>query len=356
MVQRATLFILLSIVLAGCFRYVVPTSELQKKAAPKGESTFDYLGPEQFTSQENEIRNRLLSLAQERSGLGSASGDNAYRLGARDVLDFTVFGLPELTTVLEVSPEGMLRVPVVPEEIAVSGITIYEARDIIADRLKRFVRNPQVNLSLKSYESQRVAVTGAVAKPGMYPLKRRASTLAEMLAEAGGRTEKAGNRIIVVPAGKGTGPEKAAQKGVEVDYEELLGTGGQPPLSLALVGGDTIIVPEAGTYEVDGEVDTPGSHKITGRTSVLSAIAASGGFTFAAKLDEVEVIRDLGGGKRALLVLNLERQGTSGLQDIRVRDGDLIRVPTASGRHFQRQVVEGINAIFRGVGVQGRMN
>ena len=297
-----------------------------------------------------------MTLIDSRKDLAGASGDSAYRVGARDVFELSVYGLPELTNTIEVSPSGSVRIPLVEGETFVAGLTVHEAREAIAARLRRYVKAPQVTLNLKTYESQRVAVTGAVAKPGMYPLKRRATTLAEMLAEAGGRTDKAGNRIIVVPAAYAKDASLERSKGVEVDYEELLGTTGNAPVSLALVGGDTVVVPEAGTYEVDGEVDTPGSRKITGRTTVMSAIAAVGGFTYAAKLDEIEVIRDVGGGKRALLVLNMEQSTGNQLQDIRVRDGDLIRVPTASGKHFKRQVVEGLNSIFRGVGVQGTMN
>lgn len=343
--------------MCSCFRYVAPTSELRERHSKSGKGNApDYLSGEVFTTQENEIKNRLMALIESRKGLAGAAGDNAYRVGGRDVFEFSVYGLPELSNTIEVSPGGTVRIPLVDGEIAVAGLTLYEARDAIAERLRKFVRAPQVTLNLKTYESQRVAVTGAVAKPGMYPLKRRAATLAEMLAEAGGRTDKAGNRVIVVPGAQGGSVSADSAKGIEVDYEELLGTTGNAPLNLALVGGDTVVVPEAGTYEVDGEVDAPGSHKMTGRTTVMSAIAASGGFTYAAKLDEIEVIRDVGGGKRALLVLNMEQSSANQLQDIRVRDGDLIRVPTASGKHFQRQVVEGLNSIFRGVGVQGRMN
>jgi protein involved in polysaccharide export with SLBB domain len=138
--------------------------------------------------------------------------------------------------------------------------------------------------------------------------------------------------------------------------EDLTGTLDRHPLLIPLAPGDTIIVPEAGTYEVDGEVVTPGSYKLTGRTSVIGAIAAAKGFTYSADVNNVEVIRDIGAGQKALVTLDLEEVGLRGARDIRLRNGDLVRVPSHSSRFFKRQIVETINGIFNGVGVNQRMN
>jgi protein involved in polysaccharide export with SLBB domain len=138
--------------------------------------------------------------------------------------------------------------------------------------------------------------------------------------------------------------------------EDLLGTVDHRPLLVPLVPGDTIVVPEAGTYEVDGEVTTPGSYKLTGRTSVIGAIAAAKGFTYSADVNNVEVIRDVGAGRKALVALDLEEVGLRGGRDVRLRNGDLVRVPSHSSRFFKRQVVETINGIFNGFAVNKRVN
>jgi protein involved in polysaccharide export with SLBB domain len=136
----------------------------------------------------------------------------------------------------------------------------------------------------------------------------------------------------------------------------LIGNINQRPLLIPLLPGDTIIVPEAGTYEVDGEVVQPGSFKLTSRTSVIGAIAAARGFTYSAAVNRVEVIRDTGAGKKALIAVDLEQIGLRGGQDVRLRNGDLVRVPSEPGRFFKRQVVETINGLFNGVGVNQRVN
>jgi protein involved in polysaccharide export with SLBB domain len=135
-----------------------------------------------------------------------------------------------------------------------------------------------------------------------------------------------------------------------------MGTIDQRPLIIPLLPGDTVIVPEAGTYEVDGEVNSPGSYKLTSRTSAIGAIAAAKGFTYAAAVNSVEVIRDVGGGRKALITLDLEEVGLRGGKDVRLRHGDLVRVPSEPGRFFRRQIVNTINGLFNGVGVNQRIN
>jgi protein involved in polysaccharide export with SLBB domain len=202
----------------------------------------------------------------------------------------------------------------------------------------------------------------------MYPLRRNGQLITELISEAGGKNQMASNRIILLPAPKleyvaqppqqGSMPTAAVDSGVgvEIDVEALLGRIDQRPLLVPLISGDTVVVPEAGNFEVDGEVQAPGSFKLTTGTSVIGAIAAAGGFTYSANVKQVEVIRDIGGGRKALATLDLEEVGLRGGKDIRLRAGDLVRVPSEPGRFFERQVVEALNSLFNGVSVNRRAN
>jgi hypothetical protein len=55
------------------------------------------------------------------------------------------------------------------------------------------------------------------------------------------------------------------------------------------------------------------------------------------------------------VTLDLEEVGLRGAQDVRLRNGDLVRVPSEPGRFFKRQIVSTLNSIFNGFGVQRRM-
>jgi hypothetical protein len=56
------------------------------------------------------------------------------------------------------------------------------------------------------------------------------------------------------------------------------------------------------------------------------------------------------------MTIDLEEIGLQGKRDIRLRNGDLVRVPSEPNRFFKRQIVESINGLFNGVGVSKRIN
>ncbi|MCB0329011.1 MAG: SLBB domain-containing protein [Bdellovibrionales bacterium] len=361
---------------SGCVRYVPPASELEQSnrgnstvpsnsssqsagASNSDSSVLQLAGADEFFNYEKEIQERLKTLQSARRPLLSAQQAGGYVLGIGDVFSVTVFQFPELNQEnITVSQDGTVALPLIGDRISVAGKTIPELRGFLEARYRDYIVNPNIIIALKNIQSSQVSISGAVAKPGIYPLRESGMLVSDVLALAGGRTNSAGNRILVMPS-----PHRAAVDGlpqaeearaVEIWYEDLIGDVNSNPVVLPVVHGDTIVVPEAGSYEVDGEVNKPGSYSLNKKTTAFSAVASAGGFTYGAKVDEVELIRDIGGGKKALLAMNLEEVALQGKSDLRLRDGDVVRVPTASGRHVQRQIVEAINGIFRGIGIQAR--
>jgi polysaccharide export outer membrane protein len=361
------------VIFTGCLRYTPSHRELES-SEQKSQGTPNLLnGIDAFNGYETTLSQRVAALIDERKNLLANTGsEGGYPLGAGDVLDVSVFGFNNLTANSAVASDGAVILPLVGR-VDVGGLPVEDAQSAIAKRYSRFIRTPQVLVSLKTFSTSRVSVMGEVNKPGTYPLTRRGLLLTEILSEAGGRSPAAGTRIILLPTPKIREPIPARNSsppklslvnsvaeengsGIEIDLEDLIGTIDRRPLLIPLAPGDTIIVPEAGTYEVDGEVITPGSFKLTGRTSVIGAIAAAKGFTYSADVNNVELIRDVGAGRKALIALDLEEVGLRGGPDIRLRNGDLVRIPSHSGKFFKRQIVEAINGIFNGFGMNQRVN
>ena len=371
--MRYILITTIIFILTGCLRYTPSHRELGAPERESKETPSLVDGIDAFNGYEANLSRRVELLMNERRNLLSSSGlAGGYPLGSGDVLDVSVFGFNNLTANTAVASDGAVVLPLVGR-VDVAGLPLEEAQTTISKRYSRFIRSPQVLVSLKTFSTSRVSVIGEVNKPGTYPLTRRGVLLTEILSEAGGRSPAAGSRIILLPTPKikesipvsnsGTPTLSLVSSrpddngsGIEIDLEDLIGTIDKRPLMIPLAPGDTIIVPEAGTYEVDGEVTTPGSFKLTGRTSVIGAIASAKGFTYSADVNNVELIRDVGAGRKALIALDLEEVGLRGGPDIRLRNGDLVRVPSHSGRFFKRQIVETINGIFNGFGMNQRVN
>lgn len=338
--SRLFLLSLTILLFAGCVRYTAPRSELKKDS----DKVADIGNSEEFTTYETRLKDRLSQLVKSRAAFDSNNSISPYVIGPTDQISVTVFGFPDLSAIVEVANDGTISLPMVGS-IAAAGRGIGDIQSDIVAKLSRFVRSPRAQVTIKEYQANMVSVVGEVAKPGSYPLKQNGQQLIELISSAGGRTDKAGGRVVLIPA------NSSNQGGVEISYDDLIGNSDSGPFRIPILPRDTIIVPEAGSVEVYGEVEKPGSYKLASRTSVLGAVAAAGGFTYAAKVDEVEVIRDVGTGKKAAKVLNLEDIALKGFQDPRLRDGDVVRVPSESTNFFRRQVVDAINGTFRGFGV-----
>ncbi len=377
--------IALALLISGCIRYTPSYKEIEERTGSASEEQRPIGGPQEFELYESDLQNRLDNFLKQRSRLIAYSGTpKGYPVSAGDVVGIDVFGFTNLTSQMPIAPDGTITAPLIGKT-EIADMSLEEARAHIARQYGRFIRSPQVQVSLKSTQASRVSIMGEVTKPGFYPISHQGMLLTELLSEAGGRSPNAGSRIILLPAPRIL-PEQTVQQsasvkpsapglvmasdvtgstsradlsenpGVEIELEALTGQLDRRPLLVPLMPGDTIVVPEAGTYEVDGEVTAPGSYKLASRTSVIGAVAAAQGFTYSANVNQVEVIRDTGGGRKAILTLDMEEVGLRGGRDIRLRNGDLVRVPSEPNRFFKRQIVETVNGLFNGFGAQKRIN
>ena len=121
--------------------------------------------------------------------LETANDDTTMRLGPGDVIEFSVYGVPELSTKTRVGPGGLLSLPLL-NEVPVEGLTSNQAERKIEDMLVKgdYLKSPHVTISVTEFNSQGISVMGEVEHPGIYPLlgKRR---LIDVISQAGGMTQ-----------------------------------------------------------------------------------------------------------------------------------------------------------------------
>ncbi len=126
----------------------------------------------------------------------STPGSDGYRVGPLDVLNVTVFKVDDLTKTVQVSESGRFTFPLVGD-IQASGRTVSEIEKDLADKLGgNYLRNPQVTVLVKEYNSHRITVDGAVNKAGVFPMQGPMSLL-QSIAMAGGMQEVADGTILV---------------------------------------------------------------------------------------------------------------------------------------------------------------
>jgi polysaccharide export outer membrane protein len=160
-----------------------------------------------------------------------------YRISPLDILDISVFQVPDLTKTVQVSSTGQITMPLIGA-VQAAGRTVDELQKDIADKLgAKYLQSPQVSVFVKEYTSQRYTVDGSVTKPGIYPMTG-STTLIQAIATAGGIDRVADPRGIVVFRQNG-GKKTAAMFNLS---EIRAGRAVDPPI----YGGDVIVVDQSG--------------------------------------------------------------------------------------------------------------
>ncbi len=199
-----------------------------------------------------------------------------YVIGPQDQLRITVFDEPELTNSYRVDADGFIMFPLI-NRVTAGGLTPAELQERIKKMLANgYLKNPTVRVDIEQYKSQYVIVGGEVRQPGRIAMTGT-MTLPEALAAAGSPTPAASTEVIVTHAKKNNADGDAPPESVHVNLKLLqLGTAGQ---DIVLQDGDTIFVPKAQTFYVNGLVRNTGQFIWEPGLTVQQAIALAGGLT-----------------------------------------------------------------------------
>lgn len=122
------------------------------------------------------------------SSLAAIKSD--YRIGANDLLEFDVYGVPDMKRSVRVNGSGAVSLPLIGT-VQLAGLTAQQAEAHLAQKYgENYLQNPQVSLFIKEFTTQRITIEGAVVKPGIYPVTGQL-TLLRALALAGGGAQYA---------------------------------------------------------------------------------------------------------------------------------------------------------------------
>ncbi|HLH77265.1 MAG TPA: polysaccharide biosynthesis/export family protein [Candidatus Binataceae bacterium] len=298
-----------------------------------------------------------------------------FGIGPGDILQISVPEVPELKNVREerVSPQGTIELPIAGT-VSVGGLTEPQVHDALVKALSRLVKDPQVDVFVKSYASRQVAVVGMVNKPGLYTLNRRNESILDLIGQAGGMSDGAGSSIIFIPASpkrnteqlqaslaslqaasqprpaQPSGPAKVGTAEPRLQMTAEVGdknatsawsgpnlsafaagtdpifinaTGDQSDLSIPVRPGDLIMVPARGQVLVQGWVATPGAYQITPGMTALGAVTAAGGELYSS---DAVVLRATPNGEKVKLPVDLSKVEKGEAQDVQVQSGDVVIV------------------------------
>lgn len=131
--------------------------------------------------------------------VGSKRGEAAERgfvLGVGDEVKITVWKHNDLDRVLRIDPAGKIFYPLVGE-VQAAGLSTNELREIIARGLAGYIVDPQVNIEMQVFRSQKVYVLGEVRQPAVLPFSNPMNVLDALLL-AGGFTREADEKKVIL--------------------------------------------------------------------------------------------------------------------------------------------------------------
>ena len=332
------------------------------------------LGPEQFPTPSPPPNSETLQGAPSSSSnliqtYVETISQSSYILGPGDVLQFNMFGQPELFTApTRVLVDGTVSLPFVGR-VPVAGKSLQQSQQDITALYTRFYKRPNITITLTQPRTRLLGISGEVRRPGTYqiPGADQIPTVTDLIRLAGGTNQSADLTRVEVRRPRLKGPDQI----ISLNLLRLLEEGdlGQ---NLDLRDGDTVLIPASNQLDIPksalladasfaaersepiniaviGEVYRPGPHTIRPGSSVIEqageagsgstgsfapptvsqAIQTAGGIRPEADLRTIQVRRRARTGAEQLIDVDLWKLLKEGdlRQDIALQEGDTVIVP-----------------------------
>jgi len=247
-----------------------------------------------------------------------------YRIGPKDILEISVFGLDELNRTVRVSEEGKITLPLLGE-VEVQGLTAAQVENKLGEFLEKdYLQDPQVTVFIREHLSKIVYVDGAVRSPGTYELIGQ-QRLMHIITKAGGLSAEAGDDINVIR----TYPDGTTDT-LRISIDELY-LDGDADLNIPLEPNDSVHVPidKVINVYVMGEVRSPGALEVkrSNIPTLLQAISQAGGFAERASKGGVKIKRVDENGKEIIIKVNVKDIEKGKKDDIQLKENDVVIVP-----------------------------
>jgi protein involved in polysaccharide export with SLBB domain len=340
--KRISLVILLVFALAACSESTairgIPVNEV---AVP-----VDRVEPTRVRTEENMRALAVMSGVKENATFLEFAGLPEYRVGPLDVLEISSYVGDRVNTVsVPVGGRGTISYSFL-DDIVVSGLTPSQIDELLTRKLSSYVRQPRVRVLVKEFNSKTATIAGEFstlrstnygmkAGSGRITLKGR-TTLMDLIAYGSGYTVNADIKNV-----------KLIRQGRShlINVYDIIERGDESQ-NVIIDDGDVVNIPELPQYGervyVMGEVLGQGIYPLKDAQDLLAAIALAGNVTVLAKEENTLIVRGYEPGKPPLVMManlkNLFRQADLS-QNIRLKDGDLVYVPSMRIRDINNWII-----------------
>ena len=304
------------------------------------------------------------------------SPDEDYVIGPRDVIEIKVDDAPELSLTASVNADGTFLMPYL-KRVKAGGKRTEDLSKEIADGLRgRYLKDPNVLVSVKQFNSRAFFILGAAKRPGVYQIEGRPS-LIKLITVAGGLAENHGSIAFILHEVKKDARSEAAKTTAAVADQNLVSNEADKPSDeepefvvrtinisnlfkgivpkdreMVLEPGDIVNIPIADVFFVAGEVNAPGSFPLSEGTTLRQAVALSQGLTMNAASGKGVIFRqNQSTGQRQEIAVDVGAVMKGKGEDVTILANDIVIVPNSKMKTIGNSVLKALGAagIQRGV-------
>lgn len=239
----------------------------------------------------------------------SQQASPVYRLGPQDSLRIFVWGNPDLSPVITtatatnvastpvgrtLNENGDLFFPLVGN-IHAAGLTISQFRELLTQKLSKYIKDPQIDVDVAGFRSQKIFVTGEVKLPGIVPITDQPLRITDAIGLVGGLTTEADLYDVVLTRGK---------ESIQINLDNLYFQGNTLS-NILLQNGDVIAVPDRNARKVFllGEVGTS-----AGINQSRSYVMRRGVVTLTEVLSDAGGVNPFSGAASKIYVVRTENE------------------------------------------------
>ena len=284
-----------------------------------------------------------------------------YLLGADDVISIRAIDAEEISDkAMRIGNNGFINLPMIGR-VQAGGVTVEQLEAELVNRLKPFLKHPEVSVNVVELRSQPVSVIGSVKSPGVHQLKGR-KTLVEILSLAGGLTDDAGYSAHItrrkdwgeIPLRTSKLDDTGQFYVAEVGLREIM-EAKNPVENIEVMPNDVISVPRAQMVYVIGEVLKAGGFALgeRQRVSVLQALSLAGGLARMAARSNAKILRasTSDDSQRTELSVNLNRILQGKDKDVPLQPDDILFVPNSKTRPAMVRTLEAMFSVGTSVAI-----
>ena len=300
-----------------------------------------------------------------RATVEQSSPSADYRVGPEDMLQITLYNIPEgatvtggglesrggtvtpRTNVARVSQMGLINLPLLGE-VSVTGLTVSGSEEKLRQLYDKYLYNPQVGVLVTEYR-QKASIVGAVQKPGDFVISGP-KTLIDLLSMAGGVTPAAGTQVHLYRRGPN------GHENYVIDLLVLASNPGSyndKNINQPIQAGDVVNVPQAGMFFVYGAVKAAGSFPIDRRYTLTQALAKAGGLDIDLSSSQIAIYRRTDSNDVQTFPVDFDAVLAGSAVDPPIETDDIIVVPVSTAKYVWNRYI--FQIVFGGMNIRSFM-